>query len=283
MTPAQLDARHRVLCAGTVRGADFGELAAAAHAGGFDAISLLPSLYRRAREAGASDAELRNRLSEHDVAVAELDPLLNWVPGHDFHAPDDDSFGASEETFYRIHEALGVRSLNVVFAGSARLPETQLIDAFGAVCQRAARHGLLVHLEFVPWAQIGDVETAWRIVGAANQPNGGVMFDSWHHFRSRVDNAALARLPAHAITAIQFNDAPAQAEPDLVEETMQRRLLPGDGDIDLVDITRQLAAIGCAAPVGAEIFSAELDALPHDEAARRAGDSLRRVLQQARG
>lgn len=279
---AALDARHRVLCAGTVRGAGFRELVAAAAANGFDAISMSAPLYAQAREE-FSDADLRAMLADQNLRIAELDALLNWVPGHDFHAPDDARFGADEETFYRIHDALGARSLNVVFAGTARLPESQLVDAFGAVCRRAARHGLLVHVEFVPWAQIGDVETAWRIVEAANQPNGGVMFDSWHHFRSGIGNAALARLPARAITAVQLNDAPAQAEPDILAETMQRRLLPGAGAIDLVDIIRRLDAIGCAAPVGVEVFSAELDALPHAEAARLAGDSLERVLQRARG
>src|SRR5690606_29259737 len=99
----------------------------------FDAISLFPAIYRLAREQGLADAELRALLTERGLRIAELDPLLNWVPGHDFHAADDDSFGGSEETFYRIHDALGARSLNVVFAGPARLPESQLIDAFGAV------------------------------------------------------------------------------------------------------------------------------------------------------
>ena len=66
-----------------------------------------------------------------------------------------------------------------------------------------------------------------------------------------------------------------------MDETLHRRLLPGDGDIDLVGIFRRLRDGGCKAPFGVEIFSDELAALPFAEAARRAGDATRRVLAAA--
>jgi hypothetical protein len=34
------------------------------------------------------------------------------------------------------------------------------------------------------------------------------------------------------VLGIQINDAPAQAEADLIDETLHRRLAPGDGDIE---------------------------------------------------
>jgi len=58
----------------------------------------------------------------------------------------------------------------------------------------------------------------------------------------------LTTLPGAYVQAIQLNDAPALAEENIVEETMQRRLLPGDGDIALVEIIRALGASGCTAP-----------------------------------
>jgi sugar phosphate isomerase/epimerase len=277
----QLTAQHLVLCAGTVTGADFGQLVAAASAGGFDAVSLFPAQYRQARASGASDTDLRLLLADNGLCIAELDPLLNWVPGHEF--PADAGMGlATEDEFYRIKDALGARSLNVVWALPQRIPEELLAAAFAAVCERAARHELLVHIEFLPWAQVDSIETALRIVRLADQPNGGILLDSWHHFRSGVDNSVLAHLPGDRILAIQLNDAPALAGENLVEETMQRRLLPGAGDIALAEIIRGLDASGCRAPLGVEVFSAELQKLPPVEIGRMAGDNLRALLRRAR-
>ena len=74
-----------------------------------------------------------------------------------------------------------------------------------------------------------------------------------------------------------------EAEDDPIEETMRRRLLPGEGAIDLVGIARILDEQGAPAPIGVEIFSDALAALPAKEVARRAGDAARAVLARARG
>jgi sugar phosphate isomerase/epimerase len=83
--------------------------------------------------------------------------------------------------------------------------------------------------------------------------------------------------------AVQLNDAPAKAEANLVDETMHRRLVPGEGAIDLVGLVRLLDAGGSRAPIGVECFSDELNALPAAEVARRVGDATRAVLAEARG
>ena len=279
--PQQLSAQDLVLCAGTVTGASFSQLIAAARAGEFDAISLFPAQYQQARSAGLSDSDLRAMLADNGLCIAELDPLLNWVPGHVF--PSDAGMGVvDEEVFYRIADALGARSLNVVWALPQRVPEELLIEAFAALCDRAAQHNLLAHIEFLPWAQIDNVKTAVRIVEQANRVNAGIMFDSWHHFRGGIDDAVLSELPANKIVAIQLNDAPRQAEDNVIEETMSRRRLLGEGDIDLSGIIRRLDKQGCNAPLGVEIFSAELQRLDPVTIGRRVGENLRALLRQAR-
>lgn len=280
-SPQQLGAQDLVLCSGTVMGADFAQLVAAAHAGSFNAISLFPAQYQQARHAGVSDAALRMQLADHGLCIAELDPLLNWVPGHEF--PSDAGMGVvDEDSFYRIADALGARSLNVVWALPERVPEMLLVEAFAALCDRAAQHGLLAHIEFLPWAQIDNIQTALRIVQQADRPNAGIMFDSWHHYRSGSGDAVLAAVPGDKIVAIQLNDAPQQAEDNLIEETMARRRLLGDGDIDLCGIIGRLDESGCNAPIGVEIFSDELRRLAPIDIGRMVGDNVRALLQRAR-
>lgn len=275
--PAQLTQLDIVLCAGTVPNATFTQLLAAARAGNFDAISLSPALYQQAHQSGINDVAMRQMLADNGLCIAELDPLLNWVPGYEF--PNTTEMGvAGEDEFYRIADALGARSLNVVWALDQSLPESLLVDAFAAVCERAGKHALLVHVEFVPWAQIANIEIALRIVQQTGCSNAGIMLDSWHHFRGGNKDAVLAKIPGEKIMGVQLSDAPAQRKQNLVEETMTNRLMLGKGDIDLLGIIRQLDHSGCKAPIGVEIFSSELRALSPEQIGRSVGDDVRRLL-----
>jgi sugar phosphate isomerase/epimerase len=280
-----LRAGDLVLCAGTVPRASFREKLAAAAGAGFAGVSLFLADYEVARAAGHSDAELRRMLSDHGLAVADLDPLLAWIPGTGpgpgvteegraffRHGPDD---------FFRVADALGARSLNVALAVDPGLPRAALAEHFADLCDRAAEHGLLVHLEFLPWSPVPDLRAALEVAELAGRANGGVTLDVWHHARSggRTDDVRAAA--AARILAVQLSDAPAEPEADPIEETLHRRLLPGEGAIDLVGILRALTAIDAPAPLGVEVFSDALAALPPAEAARRAGDALRAVRARA--
>ena len=275
-----------VLCAGTIPQAGLVERMEVAAQAGFRGLSLFLAHLDQARADGHDDADLRMRLDDLGLEIAELDPLLDWVPdiGLGGAASDEgaDMFQYGEPEFYAAAEALGARSINAVYVGDRAVPDEVLAEAFADLCDRAADHGLLVHLEFLPWTQVRDVNIAFKIVEEAGRENGGLMLDSWHHFRSGVENAAIEAV-SHRVIAIQLNDAPAKAEPDAVAETMSRRLLPGQGDIDLVDIIRRLDAGGCQAPIGVEVFSTELAALPPSQAAWSAAQTTRAVLEKARG
>jgi sugar phosphate isomerase/epimerase len=272
-----LGSRDTVLCSGTVRGVRFAERIAAARAGGLDAISFLDSDWERARdEEKLRPAELRAMLADAGLRVAEIDPLLNWVPGC-----QSRMFGASEAEFYDIAEALGARSINLPLALPFPFPRELLTAAFAAVCDRAANLGLLVQLEPLPWTAVPSLEVAAAIVADAGRANGGIMLDAWHWARAGADLDAVARHGAR-ITGLQLSDAPAQGSDNPIFETLHERRLPGDGELDLLALLRALDAAGCTAPVGIEVFSDELVRLPAEEIGYRAGARLRRVLAAAR-
>ncbi len=117
----------------------------------------------------------------------------------------------------------------------------------------------------------------------ADRPNGGVMLDTWHHFRSGHGVDDLLALCGNVITAIQINDATAQPWDSPSRESMHHRLLPGEGAIDLAGTIRVLDGMGCDAPVGVEVFSDDLGKMPPVEVARRAGDAARAVIAAALG
>jgi len=274
-----------VLCSGTLpRGVPFRERLAAAAAGGFAGISLWGRDYRGARDEGLTDADMRALLAEHGLAIGELDPAWWWLPGADqafpAEADPEDVFCYGEGDLFAIADALGARSLNAVdvFGGDWSIDDAA--EAFAALCDRAAEHGLVVHLEFLPWSRIPDVATAWEIVRRAGRASGGIAVDAWHFFRSGADGEALRDVPGSHVLGIQLDDGPTAAEANLIEATLHERRLPGAGEFDLAGLVGILADIGAQAPVGVEVFSDDLHSLPPVEAARQAGDATRRVLTE---
>ena len=281
-----LGAGDLVLCSGTLhRDTGFRERAEAAAAGGFAAISLWGRDYSAARASGLSDADIRALLDDNDLGVAELDPAWWWLPGaadigRSIRPEDDEQgvFAYGEDELFTIADAVGARSVNAVDVFGGDWSVDDAAGAFASLCDRAANHGLLVHLEFLPWSRVPDLTTAWAIVRQADRPNGGITVDSWHFFRGDNTLDDLRAIPGSRVLGIQLDDGPADPEANLIEATLHDRRLPGDGDFELVGLIDVLRAIGTEAPVGVEVFSDELHALPPSDAARRAGDATRRLL-----
>ncbi len=273
-----------VLCSGTLpRATPFRLRLEAAHAAGYAGVSLWGRDYAAARAEGYGDGDIVAMLADYGLAVAELDPAWWWTPGAAaFTIPPEmdpiDVFRFDERELFRIGELVGARSLNAadVLGGSWGVEEAAA--AFAALCDRAADHGLLVHLEWLAWSQIPDFVTAWEVVRLADRPNGGLNVDTWHCARAGTTVQDLRSVPGERVLAIQLDDGPAEAEVDLVEATLHRRRLPGAGDFDLAGYLGALGDVGAVAPIGVEVFSDELHALGPTEAAQRAAVATRTVL-----
>ncbi|NND67957.1 MAG: sugar phosphate isomerase/epimerase, partial [Halioglobus sp.] len=149
------------------------------------------------------------------------------------------------------------------------LPESEqeITDAFGALCDRAAAEDLRVSLEFMPFTGITDLAVALRIVSAAGRDNGGIMLDFWHHHRAGGSGSDLLQAPGSKIFAVQLDDALAEPMADVMEETLNHRLLPGQGCIDLAGYMAALLTIGANPVYDVEVFN---DALRSESAPERA-------------
>jgi sugar phosphate isomerase/epimerase len=273
-----------VLCSGTLpRATSFVDRIDAAVAGGFTGISMWGRDYGRARREGHRDADMRARLADHGLAVAELDPAWWWTPLEAevaaLVAIDDlEVFRYGEREMFDIADAIGARSLNAIDALGGQWGIDAATEAFAGFCDRAAEHGLLVQLEFLPWSRVADLATAWEVVRGADRPNAGVALDAWHWFRGAPDETLLRAIPGAKIIGVQLDDAPNEPEPNPMIATLHERLLPGDGELDLASLVSALRDAGAVAPIGVEVFSDELHALGPHVAARRAGAAVRRLL-----
>jgi sugar phosphate isomerase/epimerase len=254
--------------------------AAAVATGGFTYLGWLGDAYSAERAAGLSDADIRAILAHHGVSVAEVEFLWGWATAGD---PGTD-WRQQEATLLELADLVGAHHLNCGDIGLSGpiLAIDDVIERFAGICDRAAEHGLVVALEFLPWSEIPDAAAAWEIAGRAGRPNGGVLVDTWHYFFGPSDPAQLRAIPPERIVVAQLSDAgPRQGE--LMDDTSHRRRPPGEGDLDLIGFLRLLDELGVRAPISVEVFSDELDAGPPAEAARRAFAGATATVAAARG
>ena len=250
---------------------------AAAAATGCRQATLSPPDVLRAAKDGTTAAEIGRQARDLGLDLV-IDPVMNWYPDRE---PSPSRFaGVSTDDALRMCEALGVTSLSAIATASSDLPVPELAGSFARLCDRAAGFGARVHLEFIPFTIVRTLRIAWDLVRAADRPNGGLVFDTWHFFRGEPQFDVLETIPGDRIFQVQLDDAPAKPEGPLRQET-QHRLLPGDGELDLVTAIRTLHRIGALRWVGPEVISPQLAALPVLDAATLALDRTRAFLAAA--
>ncbi len=248
--------------------ADRVRLAAAA---GFDGIGLYVGHYAALERDGEAPGRLREQLAEHDLLLREIEV----ISGLGADGPGGADAAEREAVAFRMADEFGCRYLQVIGPSGDDLDAAS--RAFGGLCDRAADHGLVVGLEFLPsMSDIEDVHQARRIVEGAGRSNGGLCVDVWHHERGADDLAAIAALPGDLITGIQLNDGTkVPADADYYTDCLANRVAPGDGEFDLVGFMAAVRGTGCTTPVSVEVCSAAGWADP-EQHVRRIADGARR-------
>lgn len=238
---------------------------AAARAGGFDRIGLSCRRTGAWLAAGHDLRELRDLLAAHGVAAAELEALSVLRAGPDPH----------EDVAFLLADALGAGYVQVIGPYEGSFDDA--VARFGAFCDRAGEHGLVVGLEFLPWTNVPDAATAARIVTRAGRPNGGVCVDLWHLHRSGWVRADLDPLWP-AVRGLQLNDGPRVAdEPDLLADCLRNRRLPGDGEFDVAAAVVEAARRVADLRLSVEVIAERNRHRPAVEVAVELGRAVRRV------
>jgi sugar phosphate isomerase/epimerase len=259
MAMSNLNQNHRIFSSVPVMDRPLLDRLPAVRAAGFDGLSLLPNDLWALEEQGVPPEAVAKRIADEGLLVCEVDCIASWLPAHKSLQTDDPMLKSLQTSHVaeRVMEAaarVGARSVAVVEIFGVVPQIDEAAEAFAALCDMAAAYDLLVHLEFAPFGGISNLQQALAILKACNRANAGLTLDSWHLFRSGGSIAELADVPAHFIHTVQLNDAPVEPWPDVFAETMNGRLLPGDGSFDLIGLIQTLDRIGSTAPLEVEVF-----------------------------
>ena len=126
---------------------------------------------------------------------------------------------------------------------------------FRELGERARSRGLRVGFEALAWGRhVADYRDAWEIVRRADQPNIGIILDSFHILAPRFPLSAIPSIPGDRIFLVQLADAP-QLELDVLSWSRHHRSFPGQGDLPVGAFMDALAATGYGGALSLEIFN----------------------------
>jgi len=157
------------------------------------------------------------------------------------------------------------------------IPETpceldRLIEEYAALCDDAAQHtSAKVAYEIIPFdPNVHTLEAGIKLVTEAGRANGGLAIDTWHMGKLHIPPEELRRIPGAYMAWVELSDGPVEFMDDPIDEVINHRKLPGEGEFDIPGYIEALQAIGYDGPWGVEVLSEELRNLPIEEEFKRA-------------
>ena len=227
------------------------ELAAAAGAAGFTGLGLGAD---RAAAPGAAEA-----LAGAGVRCTELLALMV--------SRNEERTLASAWQLAAAADAVGAPWVLTV---PATPPSAEAAALLGRCADVVAEAGARLAVEFSPLGVVTSLAAARELIAAGDPGRTAVMIDTWHFSRGDSTWADLETVPLEEIAYLQFSDAPEPVGDDGFDETMNRRVWPGEGTFALERFATTLRDRGWAGTVSVEVLNADLARLPVAEFARAA-------------
>jgi sugar phosphate isomerase/epimerase len=214
--------------------------------------------------------EIRQLFDDNGLRHLELEFL-----GDFFLDPDDERRRVSDQTRALLFQAAEVLPAHHIKVGNLAGTETELsriVEAYGELCADAATHtDAKVVYEFMPYdAVVNSLDAALEVVEGANPPNGGLAIDTWHLGKLEIEPEELRRIPPRFVSWVELADGPYGIAEEWLDEVINHRKLPGEGDFPIRDYVRVCRELGYDEPWGVEVLSEELRSLPMEQIFERA-------------
>lgn len=211
---------------------------------GFDAIGLDVFSLSAFRRSGGRIEALAERMAQAGIRCPEIAALMI---GEDA--------AATEAQLAEFEPAVAALRPDWILVNSDHAPGPATAGEFRRAADRLGRHGARLAVEFLAISRVHSIADALELIDLAGVADAGVLVDTWHFFLGPDDWDSLAKLPLERLAYVQFDDHPAIATDDLREETIDRRVFPGEGLFDLDRFSRTLRARGFDGLVSVEVLS----------------------------
>lgn len=232
-----------------------------------DLIHILDEEFRDEEDRNAALERLDTVLSENGIDTVELEFLTEWV-----HEPGDYRRESEEDLRQLLLDAAAVLDAKHVKIGNLNgytVDSEQLTRTFEDVADDFAETDTNVGFELFPAdPNVDSLDDALEIVKRPD--NGGLFLDLWHMVKMDISWEDIGNLGEDDITAVEFNDGYVDTEMDFMQETVNLRKVPGEGEFDIQGFIDAVKRTGFDGPWGLEILSEEYRRMSLNDAYRRA-------------
>ena len=211
----------------------------AAKRGGFDAVELRRTDFKRCFDAGMSNDQVLDLIKNSGIPVGVLGVEYGWL------------FAAGEESkrlfkvFREICEnaaALGCAML-MSAPGQISGPIPQAIKYLKDAGDIAAEYKLKLAIEFNSQHDVlNSLAVLTELIEGADKPNCGYLIDAYHFTRSGAGGRGFENVPADKIYCFQYSDVPPN--PSVGVRRPTDRLAPGKGIVKWREMLGLLAEKG---------------------------------------
>jgi sugar phosphate isomerase/epimerase len=211
----------------------------AAKAGGFDAVELRRTDFKRCFDAGLSNTQVLELIRAAGIPVGVLGVEYGWL----FATGDE-----SERLFKVFREscenavALGCKML-MSAPGQVQGPIRDAIVYLRRAGDIAAEYGLRLAIEFNSQHDVlNSLAVLTELIEGAGKPNCGYLIDAYHFTRSGAGGRGFENVPADKIYCFQYSDVPPNPSTGVRRPT--DRLAPGKGVVKWREMLGLLAEKG---------------------------------------
>ncbi len=247
-----------------------------AKAGGFDAVELRRTDFKRCFDAGMSNGAVLDMIRAAGIPVGVLGVEYGWL-----FATGEESerlFGVFRES---CENAVALNCKMLMSApGQINGPVPQAIEHLKRAGDIAGEHGLKLAIEFNSQHDVlNRLAVLEELVEGAGKPNCGYLIDAYHFHRSGAGGASFGHLPADKIYCFQYSDVSPNPVTGIRRPT--DRLAPGKGVVKWNEVLGLLARKNYTGYLSYEAPNPELWARPPHEVAREGVELTRKLLRDA--
>ena len=214
--------------------------------------------------------DLKATLDAAGLKHLELEFLMDW-----FLDPGDRRREQADRQRRFLFDAAAVLEPHHLKVGNIpahEAPLEQVTERFAELCADAAEHhGAKIAYELMPFdPNVRTLDDVMAVAAGAGAPNGGIAIDTWHMGKLGIAPDDLRRVPLEHLAWVELSDGQYEDMADPVDETINHRRLPGEGEFDVAGYVAVLRDMGYAEPWGVEVLSEDLRNLPFEEIYQRA-------------
>jgi sugar phosphate isomerase/epimerase len=215
-------------------------------------------------------SEMRQIFDDHGLKHLELEFIMDF-----FMEEGSDARRESDRLRKLLFDTAAAMDAHHIKVGNIPGNECELdkvTEAYAELCADAAAHtNAKILYEFMPFdVNVDSLDKALQVVEGAGADNGGVVIDTWHMAKLGIAPDELRRIPVNYLGWIELSDGKYEWMEDRLDEVINNRNLPGEGEFDIQGYVDACRDHGYPGPWGVEVLSEELRNNPIDVIFKRA-------------